>query len=185
MPMPRCPARRGVIMVSAAWLIACASGFAPPSLLWSVPPPYGLHTPPRRFNSRVALLRVSASLGEAPPPGGGAGDAVRSLSRKLRKAASKVAVSRVADTVTLVSNLMDKGEQKQAVETLVSASLQGAITVEDMASLWRRTGLSAGAIAEFFVEAAIRVQPESPESSAHSSAPDSGSAVLYTRQAQR
>ena len=73
---------------------------------------------------------------------------------------------------------MDKGEQKQAVETLVSASLQGAITVEDMASLWRRTGLSADAIAESFVEAALRVQPES-------SAPDSGSAVLYTRQAQR
>lgn len=161
-------ARKGVVTLCTAWLV-CVAGFSPASLFLGVPKTFGWRAAPLRLccESRCALRRVYAHLD------GGPGDVDENLKVKLRKAASKVAVSRAADTLTVVRSLMDKGEWKQAVEALVSACLQGAINDDDVVSLWRRTGMSAEAVADSFVDGAL-CTPES-----------SGGSAPRTTQAQR
>ena len=99
---------------------------------------------------RAGRPALSAQVGG----GGGLGDVVPNLTGRLRQAARKVAVSRAADTATLVRDFLDRGEAASACKALVVGCLQGAIAEDDMVDLWHRTELSAEAIASSFEEGA-------------------------------
>jgi len=148
--------RAAALLVLAA--ARCVAGFAAPiSLSTGLTELAGLdraapacsgigRAPPLRGVGAPAL---SAQLG-----GGGLGDMVPNLAGRLRQAASKVATSRAADTATLVRDFLDRGEAERACKALVAGCLQGAIAEDDMVGLWRRTELSAEAIASSFEEGA-------------------------------